>query len=116
MRRISGQLTQNTFVDFGNAQRITSDIRWNSNPKLDYSAPLNAPSMTGDGLWGDWDYGDRGLVVGSEYITGQYLVGCGPMSVARLLDWARVAGMFNNTPHNIQLPYTLNPPLPPLAA
>jgi len=79
--------------DFKNRQWIHYRIGWQTQPRQDYGNPRNAPHETDpNNLWGAWDFGDAGLKIGREFSGGEYLVGCGPMSVARLLDWARAAG------------------------
>ena len=70
VRRVRGTL-QVLGHDFGNLQRIRSDLGFLSLP--------------------DYQWGGRGNppMVGTEYKTGQYVVGCGPMSVGRVLNWMR---------------------------
>jgi hypothetical protein len=100
VRVVEGEISNLRDLDFGNYQQITNDIGWRANPNQNYSNPLAAPSQQGTGVWGDYDYPSpvsRGLITGDQYVRGQYLVGCGAMSVARLLDWNRAAGRFGNS-------------------
>lgn len=96
VRVISGSVSTLSYFDFGNYQQITNSIGWNSSPNQNYYDPSNAPSQVGTNtVWGDWDQpspASLGLLVGTDYLYGQYLVGCGAMSVARLLDWTRATG------------------------
>ncbi len=105
VRVVEGEISNPTNInlrdlDFGNYQYIHWNIGWRENPNQNYSNPLAAPYQVGTGVWGDYDYPSpisRGLITGDQYNGGQYLVGCGAMSVARLLDWNRAAGRFGNS-------------------
>jgi len=91
--RRTGYVGQFADYDFGNWQYINWSLGWRENPRQNYNNPRNAPNESDpNNLWGAWDFGTAGLKVGSEFNGGQYLVGCGPLSVARLLDWMRHAG------------------------
>lgn len=107
VRKVEGELSTNKNYDFGNSQYIQGNMAWNPWPKQDYTNPLAAPYREAtDSLWGDWDEPSpisRGLMIGSEYGPYGYVVGCGPMSVARLFDWARVSGRLAG-PRVIRLP------------
>ncbi len=107
VRHITGELS-GPFreLDFGNYQSIKSHLGWQENPNQNYNNPLAAPKQVGTGVWGDYDYPSpisRGLITGDQYYGNEYLVGCGAMSLARLLDWNRAANRFGNS-REIRLP------------
>lgn len=105
VRKIEGELSSS--LEWGNYQQINNNMGWNKAPKQDYFNPLSAPyAYDGGNIWGDWDFPSpisRGLMVDSDYVYGQYLVGCGAMSAARLLDWAWRKGKLSNT-YKFKLP------------
>jgi hypothetical protein len=84
--QFSGQLEE----DFGNVQRTTYDWNWSSGPVQNYADPFEAYLNYNPGnTWGAWD-----LVQAYAWDKGSdHLIGCGPVSVLRVLEVYRRRGL-----------------------
>ncbi len=83
--------------DFGNLQRTVFDLQgtqpswgWQPSPQQHYTNPLLAPTMQGQNTtWGVWDFGPSGL----WDLERNHVIGCGPVSLIRILEVYRLRGM-----------------------
>lgn len=95
-KKYAGEVSR-SYEDYGNRQRIRSDIGWQLNPVPDLNDPLNAPNKSNpNNAWGAFDLVTSDIWTSEQYPGGEFVVGCA-MSVVRLLDWMRQAGELGPT-------------------
>jgi hypothetical protein len=97
-KKYAGEVSR-SYKDYGNWQRIRSDIGWHLNPVPDLNDPLNAPNKSNpNNAWGTFDLNPitPDIWTSEQYPGGEFVVGCA-MSVVRLLDWMRQAGELGPT-------------------
>lgn len=87
--------------DFGNRQWVKWDWGWNGQLSQNYGNPLASVGQTGSNTtWGAWDFGPSGLWDKGE----SHIAGCGPVTLLRMVNWYRTAGLISRT-FTFRLPY-----------